>query len=38
MKPIDFDRMFADYAHTWVHERMKVEKNLDVIEAGVPDL
>jgi len=38
MKPIDFDRLFADYAHAWVHERMKVEKDLDAIEAGVPDL
>jgi hypothetical protein len=38
MKPIDFDRMFSDYAHAWVHERMKTEKNLDAIEAQVPDL
>ena len=38
MKPIDFDRMFSDYAHAWVHERMKTEKDLDAIEAQVPDL
>lgn len=38
MKPIDFDRLFGDYAHAWVHERMKVEKDLDAIEAGMPDL
>jgi hypothetical protein len=38
MKPIDFDHLFADYAHAWVHERMKVEKDLDAIEAGMPDL
>ena len=38
MKPIDFDKMFSDYAHAWVHERMKTEKDLDAIEAQVPDL
>lgn len=38
MKPIDFDRLFADYAHAWVHERMKVEKDLDAIEAQMPEL
>jgi len=38
MKPIDFDRMFSDYAHAWVHERMKTEKDLDAIEAQVPEL
>ena len=38
MKPIDFDRMFSDYAHAWVHERMKKEKDLDAIEAQVPEL
>lgn len=38
MKPIDFDRMFSDYAHAWVHERMLAEKDLDAIEAQVPNL
>ncbi len=38
MNPIDFDRAFAKYAHEWVHERMKVEKDLDAIEAEMPDL
>jgi hypothetical protein len=38
MNPIDFDRAFAEYAHAWVHERMRTEKNLDAIEAEVPDL
>jgi hypothetical protein len=38
MNPIDFDAAFADYAHKWAHERMKVEKNLDAVEAEMPDL
>ncbi len=38
MNPIDFDRAFASYAHAWAHERMKTEKNLDRIEAEMPDL
>lgn len=38
MNPIDFDRVFASYAHAWAHERMKTEKNLDRIEAEMPDL
>lgn len=38
MKPIDFDRMFSDYAHAWVHERMKTHKDLDAIEGQVPKL
>jgi hypothetical protein len=38
MKPIDFDRAFADYAHLWAHGRMKEEKNPDAIEAELPDL
>lgn len=38
MIPIDFDRAFSEYAHAWVHERMKTEKNLDRIEAEMPDL
>ena len=38
MNPIDFDAAFASYAHQWVHERMKVEKDLDAIEQEIPDL
>ena len=38
MKLIDFDGAFAKYAHEWAHERMKVEKNLDAVEAEIPEL
>ncbi len=38
MKPIDFDKAFADYAQAWARERIDQGEEMDAVEAAIPQL